>query len=135
MRYNNPCQFRSTVGGSQINDFYLTDTDTLSDVLSQYMSMIIPGRWLALSAAVILTLLVPSMPPGMAGLVLILVSALIFIRTRDSALSASIFIFGVLSLIGLLPVFVLCATVLIVATRELIFSYSKGRPAEYALSL
>ncbi|MFH0968856.1 MAG: TIGR00297 family protein [Methanobacteriota archaeon] len=99
------------------------------------MIMIIPGRWLALTAAVILTLLVPSMPPGMAGLALIIASALILILTRDSSLSAAIFVLGILSLVGLLPVFVLCATVLIVATRELIFSYSKGRPAEYALSL
>jgi uncharacterized protein (TIGR00297 family) len=99
------------------------------------MIMIIPGRWLALTGAVILTLLVPVMPPGMAGLFLIIVSALLLIRTSDPALSVAIFIFGVLSLFGLLPVFVLCTTVLIVATRELIFSYSEGRPAEYALSL
>ena len=97
--------------------------------------MIIPGRWLALSAAVILTLLVPQMPPGMAGLFLIIISALILLRTSDPALPAAIFVFGVLSLFGILPVFVLCATVLIVATRELIFFYSGGRPTEYALSV
>ena len=115
--------------------FLSDDPDTLSDALSHYISMNIPGRWLALSAAVILTLLVPSMPPGMAGFFLIIGSALILIRTGDSALSAAIFILGILSLFGLLPVFVLCATVLIVATRELIFFYSRGRPAEYGLSL
>lgn len=97
--------------------------------------MIIPGRWLAVLAAAILTLLAPQMPPGMAGLFLIIASALIFVRTREIALPVAIFFLGVLSLTGILPVFVLCATVVIVAIRQLIFSYSRGRPGEYALSL
>ena len=97
--------------------------------------MRIPGRWLALIAAVILTLLAPQMPPGMAGLFLIIGSALIFVRTGEIALPLAILLFGILSLIGILPVFVLCAAVLIVAIRQLIFSYSAGRPAEYVLSL
>lgn len=97
--------------------------------------MRIPGRWLALIAAVILTLLAPQMPPGMAGLFLIIGSALIFVRTGEIALPLAILLFGILSLIGILPIFVLCAAVLIVAIRQLIFSYSAGRPAEYVLSL
>jgi uncharacterized protein (TIGR00297 family) len=99
------------------------------------MIMIIPGRWLAVIGAVIFTLLVPLMPPGMAGLVLVIVSVLLFIRTRDRVLSAAIIFLGFLSLTGLLPVFVLCATVVIVTTRKLIFSCFKGRPLEYTLSL
>lgn len=97
--------------------------------------MIIPGRWLSFLAAVVLTLLAPQMPPGMAGFFLIIASAFVCIRTCDLPLPLALFILGVLSFFGILPVFVLCAAVLIVATRELIFSYSDGRPAEYALSL
>jgi uncharacterized protein (TIGR00297 family) len=97
--------------------------------------MNIPGRWLAFLAAAVLTLLAPHMPPGMAGFLLIITSAFICIRTNDLALPIALFILGVLSFFGFLPSFVLCATVLIVATRELIFSHSGGRPGEYALSL
>jgi uncharacterized protein (TIGR00297 family) len=97
--------------------------------------MIIPGKWLALLAAVILTLLAPQMPPGMAGLILIIGSALIYIRIGQISLPIAILLFGVLSLFGILPVFVLCAAVLIVSIRQLIFSYSAGRPSEYVLSL
>ena len=97
--------------------------------------MNIQGRWLAFLGAVILTLLAPSLPVGMAGLFLIIGSGLLLIRMRDPAIPLVIFIFGVLSLFGILPVFVLCAAILIVTTRELIFSYSGGRPTEYILSL
>jgi uncharacterized protein (TIGR00297 family) len=97
--------------------------------------MNIPVRGLALLAAVILTLLIPTMPPGMAGLFLIIGSALLLIRTGEIPIPISLFIFGILSLFGILPAFVLCSAILIVATRELIFSYAGGRQLEYALSL
>ncbi|MDD1728060.1 MAG: TIGR00297 family protein [Methanospirillum sp.] len=97
--------------------------------------MIIPGRWQAFIASIVLTLLAPHMPPGMAGFFLIITSAFICMRSSDLSLPFALFILGLLSFFGLLPAFVLCAAVLIVATRELIFSYSGGRPAEYALSL
>ncbi|HWQ63212.1 MAG TPA: TIGR00297 family protein [Methanospirillum sp.] len=97
--------------------------------------MIIPGRWQAFIAAIALTLLAPHMPPGMAGFFLILTSAFICIRMNDLALPLALFILGVLSFFGFVPAFVLCATVLIVATRELIFFYSGGRPVEYALAM
>nr|WP_319539675.1 TIGR00297 family protein [uncultured Methanospirillum sp.] len=97
--------------------------------------MIVPGRWQAFLAAVVLTLLVPHMPPGMAGFFLILTSAFICIRVHDLALPLALFILGILSFFGFVPAFVLCATLLIVSTREVIFFYSGGRPVEYALAL
>lgn len=97
--------------------------------------MIIPGRWLAFTGAIILTLLAPFMPMGMAGLFLIIGSGILLMRLESPAIPLTLFFFGVLSLTGILPVFVLCAAILIVTTRELIFSYAGGRPSEYILSL
>ncbi len=93
------------------------------------------GRWLAALGAVTFTLLAPFLPAGMAGLLLIIVSGLLLLRTIDPAVPLVLFLLGILSLSGILPVFVLCAALLIVPIRVLIFSYSAGRPAEYALSL
>lgn len=97
--------------------------------------MIFPVRGLALLVAAILTLLIPSMPPGMVGLFLIIGSALLQIRTREIPLPVALFFLGILSLFGILPAFVLCSTLLIIITRDLIFSYSQGRQLEYPLSL
>ncbi|HWQ65663.1 MAG TPA: DUF92 domain-containing protein [Methanospirillum sp.] len=97
--------------------------------------MMLSGRWIALAGAIILTLSAPLMPPGMVGLFLILATGLIFLKTGSPSLPGAIFFLGVLSITGILPIFVLCAAMLIVATKELVFSYTKGHPLDYALSL
>jgi uncharacterized protein (TIGR00297 family) len=71
----------------------------------------------------------------MAGLILVIVSGLLLIRTGDPRIPLILFTLGILSMFGILPVFVLCSAFLIVTTRNLIFSYTGGRPAEYILSL
>lgn len=97
--------------------------------------MTISGRWLAFFSVILLLLISPYMPPGMAGFLLIIASGAIYIRSGSPYLPAALVIIGLFNLVGILPAFVLYSSLLIIAAGELIFSYTGGRPIEYALSL
>ncbi len=99
------------------------------------MIMDLPGRWIAFIASVVLLVVAPYLPAGFPGLSVLGGAVLLFVISREISLPLALGIIGLLGITGILPVFVLCASVLIVATKELIFHYAGGKPVEYALTL
>ena len=96
--------------------------------------MIQTGRWIAFILAIILLILSPILHPILTGLIIILAAAVVWFRYTEFWLAVSLFCIGILAMPGLLSTFVLCASILIVVTKEIIFSWTEGRTIEYALS-
>lgn len=92
-------------------------------------------RWIAFALAVLLLIISPYLPPGIPGLLVIIAALSLWFKTAEKWLSIALGAIGFLGLIGILPVFVLYAAILIVATKELVFSLTGGKTIEYALSL
>ena len=90
--------------------------------------------WIAFVLAVLLLIISPYLPPGIPGLLVIIAALSLWFRTSDKWLPLALGAIGLLSIAGILPVFVLYASILIVATKELVFSLTGGRTIEYALS-
>ena len=91
-------------------------------------------RWIAFILAVLLLIISPYLPTGVPGLLVIIAALSIWFKTAEKWLSIALGFIGVLGLIGILPVFVLYAAILIVTTKELVFSLTSGKTIEYALS-
>lgn len=96
--------------------------------------MIQTGRWIAFILAIILLILSPILHSILTGLIIILAAAVVWFRYTEFWLAVSLFCIGILAMPGLLSTFVLCASILIVVTKEIIFSWTEGRTIEYALS-
>lgn len=96
--------------------------------------MIQTGRWIAFILAIILLILSPVLHPILTGLIIILAAAVLWFRYTEFWLAVSLFCIGILAIPGILSTFVLCASILIVVTKEIIFSWTEGRTIEYALS-
>lgn len=96
--------------------------------------MINKGRWIAFILAIILLILSPVLHPILTGLIIIIAAAVLWFRYTEFWLAVSLFCIGILAIPGLLSTFVLCASILIVVTKESIFSWTEGRTIEYALS-
>lgn len=97
--------------------------------------MLSTARWIAFALAVLLLILSPHLPPGIPGLLVVITAFSLWFRTNDRLLSCAVGVIGLLGLVGILPLFVLCASILIVVTKELVFSLTGGRTIEYALSM
>lgn len=91
-------------------------------------------RIFALALAGILLLISPFLPAGLPGLLVMLAAVFIWIKYRELWLSLVLGCIGLFGLIGIIPIFILCASILIVTTVELIFTCMGGRALEYALS-
>lgn len=91
-------------------------------------------RWIAFALAVLLLIISPYLPPGIPGFLVFIAAVSLWFKNEDRLLSFALGAIGFLGLIGILPIFVLCAAILIIATKELIFSLTGGRTIEYALS-
>lgn len=95
--------------------------------------MMSTARWIAFALAVLLLIISPYLPPGIPGLLVVIAALSLWYLNNDRLLAVALGAVGLLSLVGILPIFVLCASILIVATKELVFSLTRGRTIEYAL--
>lgn len=91
-------------------------------------------RWIAFVLAVLLLIISPYLPPGVPGLIVVITALALWFKSAEQWLSIALGIIGLLGLLGILPIFVLCASILIVTTKELVFSLTGGKTIEYALS-
>lgn len=91
-------------------------------------------RWIAFVLAVLLLIISPYLPPGVPGLIVVITALALWFKSVEQWLSIALGIIGLLGLLGILPIFVLCASILIVTTKELVFSLTGGKTIEYALS-
>ncbi len=91
-------------------------------------------RWIAFALAVLLLIISPYLPTGVPGLLVIIAALSIWFKTAEKWLSIALGLIGLLGMVGILPVFVLYAAILIVATKEFVFSLTGGKTIEYALS-
>jgi len=91
-------------------------------------------RWIAFALAVLLLLLSPYLSPLISGILVLIAAIALWLKTAEKWLSIALGSIGFLCIIGILPVFVLYASILIVTTKELIFALTGGKAIEYALS-
>ena len=91
-------------------------------------------RWIAFVLAVLLLIISPGLPAMVPGLLLVIAAIPLWFKTDEKWLSVALGTIGVLNLIGILPVFVLYAALIIITTKELVFALTGGKTIEYALT-
>ncbi|NLV28168.1 MAG: TIGR00297 family protein [Methanomicrobiales archaeon] len=96
--------------------------------------MLKTSGWIAFVLAVLLLIISPYLHPGVPGLVVFITALVLWYRKYDHLFCIALGFIGLLSLVGILPSFVLYASILIVITKEVVFSLSRGKTIEYALS-
>ncbi len=96
--------------------------------------MNLPVWWQSIFLAYLFVFLVPMLnQTWIAGIVLILTAAYLFYKTLSPFLPLALFILGFLTLLGILPVFVLMTSIAIVATGELASSLCGKKPIFYVI--
>ena len=91
-------------------------------------------RWIAFALAVLLLIISPGLPAMVPGFLLVIAAIPLWFKTDEKWLSIALGAIGVLNLIGILPVFVLYAALIIITTKELVFALTGGKTIEYALT-
>ncbi|MDD3574521.1 MAG: hypothetical protein PHD71_05740 [Methanospirillum sp.] len=90
-------------------------------------------RWIAFALAVLLLIISSGLPPVFPGLFVIIAAIPLWFKTDEKWLAIALGAIGLLNLIGILPVFVLYASILIITTKELVFSLTGEKTIKYAL--
>jgi len=67
------------------------------------------------------------------GLVIIVLGCYLLYKTLFPSIPLACVLLGTLSMIGIMPLYVLSATLLVITSGELVFHYTKEKPISYAL--